>query len=352
MAVIGGHYAIWLLPGGSVGVTVFFVLSGFLITCVLLDECDDSGRASLPRFWARRVLRLLPALVLLCLVDVATHLAIGGTRDLGRAWSAVWGPLAYMNNWRFVLGRRYDELTPTWSLAVEEQFYVLWPLILLGLWWLGVRGRRLLVAVTSLAVAAWAWQARYAVTVGGYNRLYYGTDMRAYELLVGCALGCAWRSGLLTAMTTRAVRVPVTAASVVVLLYVATRTRAQVMVTPEGLGVVLAAGWLALVAVEPRGMTQRVLHMKCLQGAGKISYGLYLWNFFLFTTIGWGGASRWLDLALTVAVAVISYRTVEAPFLALKSRLNVPQVPGIGRLTSSTLDAIPRPAPQVSRSAT
>ncbi len=329
LAVVGQHYFGGVFPGGAVGVTVFFVLSGFLITCLLLEEWERRGGVSLRRFWARRGLRLLPALVLLLAVDFAVHLVIDGAAGPARGWAATWGPLSYVFNWLLVAGRGGHELTPLWSLSVEEQFYVAWPLLLLGLLAVGLRDRRLAVAVAALATAALAWELRWWAADGGYNRLYYGTDMRAYQLLAGCALACAWRTGALDRITAWRGWHSLAWGSAGALAAVAVATRGGQVISPLGAPIVAATAIVVLACVEARGAVATSLGSGPLAAVGRMSYGIYLWNFFFLGVTGWAFPYRALDLTLTFLVPLLSYRLVEEPFLRLKDRFApAPAPPG------------------------
>ena len=321
LGVVGQHYIARLVPGGAVGVTVFFVLSGFLITSLLLEEWDRRATVSFRRFWARRALRLLPALLLLLAVDLVVHLAIDGSAGLGRGWAAIWGPLSYVNNWLYVYGRRSNELTPLWSLAVEEQFYVVWPAVLLALLHLGLRGRALTRVVTGIALAALAWHLRWWAVGGTYARAYYGTDMRAYELLAGCALACAWRTGAFDRVSRGRLGSSLAAGSGLCLAAIAVGTHAA-EVTPLGSLATLAAAVVVITMVEARGRLLRLAATPVLVRVGIMSYGIYLWNFFFLGVFGWAAPYRELDLALTFLVATLSFRLVEEPVLRLKARLS------------------------------
>jgi peptidoglycan/LPS O-acetylase OafA/YrhL len=321
LAVVGQHYFGGEFPGGAVGVTVFFVLSGFLITCLLLEEWDRHEAISLRRFWARRGLRLLPALVLLLGVDFVVHLAIDGASGPARGWAATWGPLSYVFNWLLAAGRGGHELTPLWSLSVEEQFYVVWPLLLLGLLALGLRGRRLAVGVTALALVALGWELRWWAAVGGYDRLYYGTDMRAYQLLVGCAAACAWRTGALGRLTSWRGAHAVAWGAAGALTAAAVATRGGQVTSPLGAPLTAAAACVVVACTEASGAMETWLGTGPLAAIGRISYGIYLWNFLFLGITGWALPYRTLDLVLTFLVPVLSFRLVEEPFLRLKARV-------------------------------
>ncbi len=203
--VILFHLGYDWMPGGFVGVDVFFVLSGYLITGLLVDELIRDGRVDVARFYARRVRRLLPAAVLVIAVVIVAALGIldrVGQADVGSdaTWTALYGA-----NWHFALaGGDYfapgdvpSPLIHFWSLAVEEQFYIVWPGLLLGLWALATRRRRagagamraLLVAVLLLTGVSLALSL--VLEPGGLT--YYGTHTRAYQLLAGAALAIGAR---------------------------------------------------------------------------------------------------------------------------------------------------------------
>ena len=191
------------LGGGWVGVDIFFVLSGFLITSLLLSEQTRSGRIRLSAFWGRRARRLLPALGLL-LVVLALYMVAGGP---GLVPAQVRAPavatLFYYANWQqIVAGHSYfaqfqaaNPLSHTWSLAVEEQYYLVWPLVFLALVGVGRRRslRPLVIGTALLAVASALWMG-VAAHVFGPNRAYLGTDTRVWELLLGGLGAMALRS--------------------------------------------------------------------------------------------------------------------------------------------------------------
>ena len=194
LSVMGYHAGVSWLPGGLLGVDVFFVLSGFLITSLLLSEYAKTERISLLSFWGRRARRLLPAMAILlaAMIAWATYLSPATSRGSLRVDSL--STMFYGANWRFITSGQgyFDHFGPqspllhTWSVAVEEQFYLVWPLLLL----LVVRWRRrgvfTLAFAGAIASAAWMWVL--SVDGASTSRLYYGTDTRALPLLLGCTL--------------------------------------------------------------------------------------------------------------------------------------------------------------------
>ncbi|HWW54174.1 MAG TPA: acyltransferase, partial [Acidimicrobiales bacterium] len=197
IAVVAYHLGLPWARGGFLGVDLFFVLSGFLITGLLLREREQTGRIDLGHFYARRARRLLPALFLV-LAAVSTWVAATGTTpDLTSVRSDALAALAYVANWRLVLSHsgyfaQFSAPSPlrhAWSLAIEEQYYLVWPILLLGLMRLG-RGSRRATVLATLVLAVLSASAMAVMYHPGADpsRIYYGTDTRAFELLVGALL--------------------------------------------------------------------------------------------------------------------------------------------------------------------
>ncbi|RHA44444.1 acyltransferase, partial [Cellulomonas rhizosphaerae] len=329
-AVIAYHLFPDQLPGGFLGVDVFFVVSGFLITTLLLREVRDGGRLQLARFWVRRARRLVPALVVVVAVSIPA--AALADRDLlvgiGRQ---VLGALTFSTNWLAIgAGASYFDSTQPelfqtfWSLAIEEQFYLLWPLLLAVVlavcrtW--RVRARLALAgAVASALLMAVRYQPGDDPT-----RVYYGTDTHAFGLLLGAAAAFAW-AGRDELLPRRAVRWagPVALGGLGVLVLV--------MGADEAIayrGGIFVASLLAVVAVvactrvEPSGYV-RALEVRPFAWVGERSYGLYLWHWPVILVVaalagdGPGSSSWWrtalLALAITVVLSWASYRWVETP---------------------------------------
>ncbi|WP_159500202.1 acyltransferase family protein [Microbacterium sp. 18062] len=335
----------WWLGSGFIGVDVFFVISGFLITSLLLREHAQKGRISLRGFWTRRARRLLPALALLLVVCSSAAWVIGGDVlvDLGRQ---LLGAAAFGYNWLSILGGTdYFSASGTelfrnlWSLAVEEQFYVLWPLLvplllLLPRTWM--RG----AAAGVLAVGSAAWMAAVVLagsaspqTLGAdITRAYFGTDTHAFGLLLGVALAVFWRA--LTArdrewMQRRTVRVAVAAvgaASLAGLIFISLLPQTHSIATFPG--ALLAASGLTVITIAagawPGSRLGRALDVAPLRWVGDRSYGIYLWHWPVLVLLvaavqdtgidqpfpAWVGA---VALAVTLIAAEASYRLVETP---------------------------------------
>jgi peptidoglycan/LPS O-acetylase OafA/YrhL len=341
MAVVFFHAGISWLPGGFLGVDVFFVLSGYLITTLLLAEVYRTGRVDLIAFWARRARRLLPALIVLVAAVMAVSPVVLPAAETALVRNDALSALAYLANWRMILrGTDYfaqtaapSPLQHTWSLAIEEQFYLLWPLVLLLLLrWIPVRRRGLVaVVVTAVlgAVASVAVGWLLAGTGTDLNRVYFGSDTRAVSILVGVGLAgvVATRRGAPRHVAPRCRRLLGVAA------VIATATLMWLFSHAQGgdsrlyhgqllLAALAVAAVLAHAVLAPQSLTARVLSLSPLAALGRISYGVYLWHWPLSTWLngertGLHGLSLLLLRCLaTVAVAALSYLLVERPIRA------------------------------------
>ncbi|MEQ1738212.1 MAG: acyltransferase, partial [Rhodoglobus sp.] len=193
LSVLAYHLFPSAAIGGYLGVDVFFVISGFLITTLLIGEHAKAGGISVPRFWLRRARRLLPALALVVLAGGTAAAFIGGD-VLVRLGSQVVGAATFSSNWVYIAqGSSYfDEATPElfrtfWSLAVEEQFYLVWPGLLLLLLLLRWQWARVAVVVLAAAASAVAMAVLFTPP-GDPTRVYYGTDTHSFGLAIGAAL--------------------------------------------------------------------------------------------------------------------------------------------------------------------
>ena len=332
--VVVFHLVPGTLIGGYLGVDIFFVVSGFLITTLLLRERAATGRISLRGFWSRRARRLLPALALLLLVSCTAALAVGGDALVGLGTQVV-GALTFSSNWLFIAGGSsyFDETVPEvfrnlWSLAVEEQFYVVWPLLVVVLLVRLPRWARLaLIGILAIASAVWMGIAYSPLDA---TRVYYGTDTHAFGLAIGAFLAVLTdRDPEARGVTGRVHRwtvVPLGAVAVVGLLALAALMPGDLDATYRGglaLVAVLTAAVVAALLV-PGSPVARVLDLAPLRWIGARSYGIYLWHWPVFVLLGsalptWprDGLQAWalggIALAITLAAAMLSYRFVEQP---------------------------------------
>ncbi len=330
----GGRYHDYV-SGGLLGVDLFFVLSGFLITAILLGERATHGGVALGSFYARRALRLLPALYLFLLVSwlYATFVGFPTNPDLlpiqpGSVGSSIRWALIYASNWQVVyhLFSVSEGFGHLWSLAVEEQFYLVWPVLLIVL--LRVcRDVRAVVAFLVVAIGLVALR-RYVLWSEGMNPLflYVRTDTRADSLLVGALLAVLW---VRRRTPTRGLVPAAWIATAVLCLFVATAQLESAYLYVGGFTVfALATAALILATVETDWVGNRFLSVQPLRMVGRVSYGLYLWHLPIFFAVAREGQS-WSPLVrvavafcLTAALTALSWELVERPALQLKRRFS------------------------------
>jgi peptidoglycan/LPS O-acetylase OafA/YrhL len=305
-----------MVVGGMVGVTLFFVLSGFLITSLLIREIDEGGSIRLGAFYGRRALRLLPALgVYLAGVSVL----IAALRLDVPVLEITWPPALYVANYAQVLGMDLAAHRHTWSLAVEEHFYLVWP-ILVGL---GATRRIRPLAWAVVLLIGW----RFAVYLIFSNSTwgYLGTDTNAFALGVGAMLAAVRAQSGLPRLPRRAGIVSVASLCLLSLLPVGSLDS---LYEVSSWATVVAAG-LAAVAVVASvdGPGPSFLRSTPLRWFGLISYSLYLWHAPVLRLPGLAETpqSRFLALALGIGVAFLSWKLVEQPILnsRLRKRLEV-----------------------------
>ena len=323
----GGH-----LIGGFLGVDLFFVLSGFLITSLLLVESTNTGRIGLGHFWARRARRLLPALAGV-LVGVALYCVVfARPEELANIRGDALATLAYIANWRAIFqGADYwmlfsapSPLQHTWSLAIEEQFYLVWPLVFVGLLaWFGRRAplATFVVALIGAAISAvLLWVLYDPLDV---SRAYFGTDTRAGGVLLGAALAAAL--AMWGPVRNRSGRIALELAGFVaigVLAVAWTHVDGETSWLYRGgftlCGIAVVAV-IAAAANPSRGPIGWALSFRPLCLLGLISYGVYLWHWPVYIVLNEDrtGLENWslmaVRVAVTIAIAIASYLIIEQP---------------------------------------
>lgn len=328
LAVIAFHASPQLLSRGHLGVDLFFVLSGFLITCRLLEEFTHAGQIRLHRFYLRRALRLMPGLIVMATV---VGLVMWLKPDfVSRHYLSLLYAVGYITNWTMVLS--FDHISPvlyhTWSLAIEEQFYLLWPIVIQRLLRARVSPRALLWILSLLVVLVASH--RYALLIAGASeaRLSLASDTRIDGLLIGCCLGISTVCGLLP-KNINALQSATLALALACLMYLfGWGARFGLVLTLVNL---FFASLILLMLVRPPQLVLRFLSASALVWAGKLSYSLYLWHILakvVAEQLTTNPASRLLMyLVLAFGVATCSYYLIEERFLRLKSRLSISSEP-------------------------
>jgi peptidoglycan/LPS O-acetylase OafA/YrhL len=344
LAVVLYHFAPGIAPGGFLGVDLFFVLSGFLITSLLVSEWRATTRIRLAAFWLRRARRLLPALFLVLAAVALYELLFASHAEAHQVGSDGLWSLVYMANWHFIAsGQSYIQqflstapspLRHFWSLAIEEQFYLVWPLVVTGIGLLATRRsrdaahrfRRFRAGLIAFCVVAGVASFLRMLTLyhpgDDPSRVYYGTDTRVFVILAGAVIGI---------LSVGAPTVPRRARGLVIVAgilagcgltaLVLRITTASSFLYEGGYGlIVLMLVAVLLAAAQPgRNLLARLFEWRPLVGLGLISYGVYLWHW----PIGlWvtearthlsGPALFLLRCALTLVAALASYFLVEMP---------------------------------------
>jgi peptidoglycan/LPS O-acetylase OafA/YrhL len=331
LGIMANHGGFAWAAGGVISVNVFFVLSGFLITMLLMKEWTRSGTIRLRAFWARRARRLLPALFVLLGAIGLYALFFAPSETLGSLRADGLSTLLYFSNWHEILsGQSYfvqvsapSPLLHTWTLAIEEQFYLVWPIVVIVVLKLS-KSPRVLLAVAVVGVLASATEMALLFHPGiDPSRLYYGTDTRAQDILTGAALGILlfYRP----AVSSKRVRVAFSSLVVVGALVFALewiKINGSPNITYRGgflLADLMVAAVIYGVTMAPAGLPARVLSCGPLTFIGRISYGLYLWHWPIFLVLNQArtGLQGWslfaLRLLVTFVIATISWYLIETP---------------------------------------
>jgi peptidoglycan/LPS O-acetylase OafA/YrhL len=316
-----------LLPNGYVGVDIFFPLSGFLITCLLCEEWERTGSISFGNFCARRARRLLPALLIVVALFAAVLISLEPFPSLRPVGRPVATTLLFVNNWVGLLGHAgwLGGLTATWSLAEEAQFYLVWPVLL----WLLLRLRipsQWLVGLLGLAIASLLLADPHLWQGPGHDH-YFSPLTRAAELLLGCAVAIAWRSGRLVGLlSARRTGLAATAGLGALVGLGSVAAQPNSYPKPVYFAVAICAALLiANVVVGEKSFPAPLLSAAPLRYVGRISYCLYLCHGPIdVLTYHYLGGPVLLRAAISVplsfAVAALSWRFVESRVLRARPR--------------------------------
>jgi peptidoglycan/LPS O-acetylase OafA/YrhL len=347
LILMGYHFGVGWLQGGFFGLDIFYVLSGYLITGLLLGEYRRRGGVKLSAFWLRRARRLLPALVIV-LVVVALMVRFAEPQGLFPDFriSALSALFYFSNWWQIVASSNYFTtvgpvypLAHTWSLAVEEQFYLVWPLVVVAVMHLSrtfVRGIKVLLILSAVGAAASAFEMAHLYgPSANLTRLYFGTDTHAQSILIGAVLACSMTliemrrgtSGMAPAAASPVLRWFLTAlavagfAGMLTLTYTLVGTSSFDYRGGFALSGLSAAAMIIGAVCVRGGPIARLLSWRPLVWMGTVSYGAYLWHYPVFVFLDFDRTGLFglpllaVRFALTFVLAALSYYLVERPVM-------------------------------------
>ncbi|MED1011542.1 acyltransferase family protein [Bacillus mycoides] len=332
LGVILYHINFNWMPGGFLGVTVFFVLSGYLITDILAIEWKNNKRIDLKKFWLSRARRLLPGMLIMLIVTLA-WITIFHSSLLVKMRVDSLAALFYFSNWWYIYHKlsyfdSFSQLSPLnhfWSLAVEEQFYVVWPFVIsLGFYYIKKQSRMILFICLGAIASALAMAILYEPGTDP-SRIYYGTDTRAFSLLIGAALALIWPSSRLASKIIPQARLILDIIGGVALIIILTmfwKTNQYEPFLYRGGMVLLSIATALLVAnlAHPASRIAQFLRFRPLRWMGVRSYGIYLWHYPIITlttpkvnTGEFSFTRAILQFLLIIIVAQISWKFIENP---------------------------------------
>lgn len=332
--VLAYHLKLALFKSGFLGVTVFFVLSGYLITGILISEVEEEGTIDLKNFWLRRIRRLVPAIMSMAVVIIFVSAVVNRIIFTKGCKDFLASVLGFNNWWQIFNKISYFEaagvpspFTHCWSLAIETQFYLIYPLILLGIYKLvksrgeGRANRGLLFAGVTLLLALISVILMIVLfdPQQDASRVYYGTDTRAFSLLFGALLAILWEYRMVPRRLSASVNMVLGSVSFAVLLVMTIAINGSSNFWYRGgqfFGTILTV--LMVYAVSGRKTwLSRFLSNPVLKWMGDRSYSIYLWHYPIILLISKGIKASWwitlIEIVLSVVLAELSYRFIETP---------------------------------------
>lgn len=332
LGVILYHINFNWMPGGFLGVTVFFVLSGYLITDILAREWKDNQRIDLKKFWRSRIRRLLPGMICMLIITLAWITLFHSSLLLKMRGDAL-ASLLYFSNWWYIYHKisyfdsfgQPSPLNHFWSLAVEEQFYLIWPYVIsLGFYFIKKQSRIILFICLGALASALAMIILYEPG-SDPSRIYYGTDTRAFSLLIGAALAFIWPSNRVPNKIIPQARLlcdAIGGISLIVILIMFWKMNQYEMFLYRGGMILLSLVTALLVAnlTDPTSKITQFLRFRPLRWIGVRSYGIYLWHYPIITlttskeNTGEDSFTRaFLQFFLIMIVAHVSWKHIENP---------------------------------------
>ncbi|MFJ8356636.1 acyltransferase family protein [Bacillus paramycoides] len=332
LGVVLYHINFKWIPGGFLGVTVFFVLSGYLITDILATEWEQNKKIDLKNFWLRRIRRLLPGMFFMLIIVFAWVMLFHSSlleKMRGDSLAAVF----YFSNWWYIYHKlsyfdNFGQPSPLnhfWSLAVEEQFYVVWPFLLfLGFYYIKKRSRIILFIFLGAIASAIAMAIQYEPGVDP-SRVYYGTDTRAFSLLIGAVLALLWPSHKLSHKIIPSARLVLDITggiglNIILLMFWKTNQYDPFLYRGGMFFLSLATALLVANLAHPTSRISVFLRFKPLRWIGVRSYGIYLWHYPIITltssqvsTEGFQLTKAIFQIILILFMAQLSWKFIENP---------------------------------------
>lgn len=324
--VVGFHAGLpGFRVGGYLGVDLFFVLSGYLITSILLQEKENKGRIDILNFYFRRWARLAPAFFVLILFTIIANVFI--INNTGQIFSDIISAFGYIANWTRAFGSGSPMyLGHVWSLAIEEQFYLVWPILLSALL-SAISYRRIFSFVIILSLLSGTWRAWLSYHGAPIDRIYNGTDTRIDCLFIGCALALSKDYALISFLRKQIIAA-ICAISTFLIIFLNFRYDSQFMYIVGFAIVSLSAAVIINYLVSETGSRLCcVFRLNVLVYIGKLSYSLYLWHYpiLLIIWLKWGQDDPrivWMAIPFVFVVSMVSYHFVEKPCLRWRSQVN------------------------------
>lgn len=332
IAVIAYHLNFSWAKGGFIGVDIFFVLSGYLITNILLTQWEKNQTLQLKQFWLRRFRRLIPAAYVMIVVVVIFSVLFHSEILKNLRGDAI-ASFFYVSNWWFIFHNvsYFDSfgmpspLKNLWSLAIEEQFYLIWPVFLLVFLRWVKNPKLLLKIVIGLGLLSAIWMTILYVPGTDPSRVYYGTDTRLFDLLSGCALAFVWPFNRLSPNIPKRSKAALNIAGTISILFffliTALVSEYQPFLYRGGLLFVAIMGVVMIATIaHPASYLSKIFSFKPLRWIGTRSYGIYLWHYPIITlttpVLEIGQPSIWrsiLQVVATFIIAELSFRYIETP---------------------------------------
>lgn len=355
LAVIGYHLDLEWAKGGLLGVGMFFVLSGYLITDQIIFEYKTKNKLSILKFWMRRLRRLLPAMVCMLLL-VALWLSMTDFSRLQALEGDFLSSLFYMNNWYLIFNEvsYFESFGPAspighlWSLSIEEQFYLVWPIVfLIGIKHVPRRGKLMLLILLLASISALAMAVMYESGMDP-SRVYYGTDTRAFAILIGAALAVVWPSWKLSDRISPLARALLDINGVlgilILLILISRSNEYDDWLYQFGfLYVSFVTAAVIAVLAHPASRLGKIVACRPLTWIGKRSYSLYIWHYPVIVlssptvnTEGLSFTQILLQSTMSVILSALSYKYVEEPVRwgNVQAHLNLVRKRNIGKTFS------------------